>query len=220
MLAGLGEPHDGGPVMRGDHSSVVRLVTRAASGDQAAWNEIVERYAPLVWSICTRYRLSSADIEDVGQSVWLLLVEHLGDLREPAALPGWLATTTQRECQRVLRAARRYDRFGPVPEELPPPPADDTVIEHAIITAERNAALRAAFGELAPRCRELLSMLITDPPPSYAEISASLQIPVGSIGPLRARCLERLRRTRSLSAFMEGEIMPARVRASGGETGA
>ena len=94
--------------------------------------------------------------------------------------------------------------------------ADDTVIEQKIITAERNAALRAAFGELAPRCRELLSMLITDPPPSYAEISATLQIPVGSIGPQRARCLERLRRTRSLSAFMGGEAMPARVRGSGG----
>ena len=220
MLAGLGGSRHGGPVMHGDKSSVAPLVARAANGDQAAWNEIVERYAPLVWSICTRYRLSSDDTEDVGQSVWLLLVEHLGDLREPAALPGWLATTTQRECQRVVRAARRYDRFRPVPEELPPPPADNTVIEQEIITAERNAALRAAFGELAPRCRELLSMLIADPPPSYAEISATLQIPVGSIGPQRARCLARLRRTRSLSAFMDRETMPARVRSSGGETGA
>jgi RNA polymerase sigma factor (sigma-70 family) len=203
--------------MRDDSSSVATLVARAASGDQAAWNEIVERYAPLVWSICTRYRLSSHDIEDVGQSVWLLLVEQLGNLREPAALPGWLATTTQRECLHVLRAARRCGRFGPVPEELPPP-ADDTVIEQEIITAVRNAALRAAFGELAPKCRELLSMLITDPPHSYAEISTTLQIPVGSIGPQRARCLERLRRSRPLSAFMDGEIMPAHMRASGGET--
>lgn len=218
MLGGLRGPHDGRPVMRDDYSSVAPLVARAADGDQVAWNEIVERYAPLVWSICTRYRLSSDDIEDVGQSVWLLLVEHLGTLREPAALPGWLATTTQRECQRVLRAARRYDRFGPVPDELPPPPADDTVIEQEIIRAERDAALRAAFGELAPRCRELLSMFITDPPLSYAEISATLQIPVGSIGPQRGRCLERLRRSRSLSALMDEEIRPAHVRASGGET--
>jgi RNA polymerase sigma factor (sigma-70 family) len=202
--------------MRDDSSSAARLVARAADGDQAAWNGIVERYAPLVWSICIRYRLSSHDTEDVGQSVWLLLVEHLGNLREPAALPGWLATTTQRECQRVLRAARRYDRFGPVPDELPPPPAEDIVIEQEIITAERNAALRAAFGELTPRCQELLSMLITDPPPSYAEISSTLQIPVGSIGPQRARCLERLRRSRSLAAFMDRETMPAQV--SGGET--
>jgi RNA polymerase sigma factor (sigma-70 family) len=204
--------------MRDDSSSVARLVARAADGDQAAWNEIVERYAPMVWSICLRYRLSSHDIEDVGQGVWLALVEHLGDLREPAALPGWLATATQRECLRVLRTARRYDRFGPVPDELPHPSADDAMIEQEIIAAERNAALRAAFGELAPRCRELLSMLITDPPRSYAEISTILRIPVGSIGPQRARCLERLRRSRSLSAFMDGETMPAHVRASGGET--
>jgi RNA polymerase sigma factor (sigma-70 family) len=204
--------------MRDDSSSVARLVARAADGDQAAWNEIVERYAPMVWSICTRYRLSSHDIEDVGQGVWLSLVEHLGSLREPSALPGWLATTTQRECLRVLRAARRYDRSGQVPDELPHPSADDAAIEQEIIAAERNAALRAAFDELAPRCRELLSMLITDPPHSYAEISTILQIPVGSIGPQRARCLERLRRTRSLSAFMGGATMPAHVRASGGET--
>jgi RNA polymerase sigma factor (sigma-70 family) len=217
MLGGPSGPRHGRLIMRDDYSSVALLVARAADGDQAAWNEIVERYAPLVWSIGIRYRLSSHDIEDVGQSVWLLLVEHLENLREPTALPGWLATTTQRECQRVLRAARRYDRFGPVPDELPSLPADDTVIEQEIITAERNAALRAAFGELARRCRELLSMLITDPPLSYAEISATLQIPVGSIGPQRARCLERLRRSRPLSAFMDGEAMPAHVRASGGE---
>ena len=217
MLGGLSGPRHGRLIVRDGYLSFALLFARAADGDQAAWNEIVERYAPLVWSICTRYRLSSHDIEDVGQSVWLLLVEHLGNLREPTALPGWLATTTQRECQRVLRAARRYDRFGPVPDELPPLPADGTVIEQEIITAERNVALRAAFGELAPRCRELLSMLITDPPLSYAEISATLQIPVGSIGPQRARCLERLRRSRPLSAFMDGETVPAHVRASGGE---
>jgi len=90
-----------------DDPSVVALVARAAGSDQDAWNELVERYAPLVWTICTRYRLSSHDIEDVGQNVWLLLVEQLGKLREPAALPGWLATTTSRECLRVVTAAQR-----------------------------------------------------------------------------------------------------------------
>jgi RNA polymerase sigma factor (sigma-70 family) len=178
MLGGLHGPRDARPVIRDDSSSVATLVARAASGDQAAWNEIVERYAPIVWSICSRYQLSSHDIEDVGQGVWLLLIEHLGNLREPTALPGWLATTTQRECLRALRVARRYSRVGPVPDELPLP-ADDTVIEQEIIAAERNAA----FGELAPRCRELLSMLMTGPPHSCAEISTILQIRVGSIAP-------------------------------------
>ena len=92
-----------------DDPSVVALVVRATEGDQRAWNEIVERFAPLVYAICTRYRLGSHDIEDVGQTVWLLLVEHLDKLREPAALPGWLATTTTRECLRVVKAASRSE---------------------------------------------------------------------------------------------------------------
>ena len=71
-----------------DDPQVVALVTRASGGDQDAWYELVDRYAPLVYTICTRYRLSNHDIEDVGQNVWLLLVEQLGKLREPAALPG------------------------------------------------------------------------------------------------------------------------------------
>ena len=95
-----------------DDPSVIALVARVGDGDQEAWNELVERYAPLVWSICVRYRLSRQDIDDVGQSVWLLLVEQIGKLREPAALPGWLATTTRRECLRILRAGRRYDHEG------------------------------------------------------------------------------------------------------------
>ena len=95
-----------------DDPSVVALVLRAADGDQQAWDEIVERYAPLVYAICTRYRLGSHDIEDVGQTVWLLLVEHLGQLREPAALPGWLATTTAHECLRVVKAAGRQEWRG------------------------------------------------------------------------------------------------------------
>ena len=95
-----------------DDPKVVALVNRASGGDQAAWNEIVDRYAPLVWTICTRYRLSNHDREDVGQNVWLLLVEQLGKLREPAALPGWLATTTHRECLRVVTAANKAERLG------------------------------------------------------------------------------------------------------------
>src|SRR5215471_8187238 len=94
-----------GPTRNGP--SVTELVIRAKYGDKQAWDAIVERYAPLVWSICRRYRLGNADAEDVNQSVWLMLVDQISVLREPAALPGWLATTTQRECGRVLRAARR-----------------------------------------------------------------------------------------------------------------
>ena len=188
-----------------DDPSVVALVTRAADGDQGAWNELVERYAPLVWSICVRYQLSRHDTEDVGQTVWLLLVEQLRKLREPAALPGWLAATTAHECLRVVKAARRFERLGCDLEDALPLPGT-TAIEQEIITAERNAGLRAALAELPSRCRQLLSMLISDPPRSYAEIHVAVGIPVGSIGPQRARCLQRMRRSRYLIGLGEDEI--------------
>jgi len=186
-----------------DDPTVVALVTRATGGDPAAWDEIVERYAPLVWSICVRFGLSNHDREDVAQNVWLLLVEQLGKLREPAALPGWLATTTHRECLRVVTAARKSsERLGTGLDDALQF-VDNTIIDEEILMAERNAALRAAFAELPPKCRQLLAMLISDPPYSYAEISEKLQVPMGSIGPQRARCLERLRRSSALSGLAE-----------------
>lgn len=196
-----------------DDPSVIALVERAMNGDRNAWNDVVERYAPLVWSICTRYRLNDQDTEDVGQNVWLLLVEHLGKLREPAALPGWLVTTTHRECQRTLTAAHKAEDAGTQLEDallfL-----DGAVIEQEILTAERNVALRLALRELPPHCQRLLAMLISDPPHSYAEISAALQIPIGSIGPQRARCLERLRRSPAIARLGAAEM---RVNRAGGE---
>jgi RNA polymerase sigma factor (sigma-70 family) len=196
-----------------DDPSVVALVARAAGSDQDAWNELVERYAPLVWGICTRYRLSSHDIEDVGQNVWLRLVEQLGKLREPAALPGWLATTTSRECLRVVTTAQR---LGTSLDDAPEV-ADDVVIDEEILRTERDAALRSAFAELSPRCRQLLAMLISDPPHSYSQISATLEIPMGSIGPQRARCLERLRRSDTLIALDMGKF---EINTPGGGAGA
>ena len=185
-----------------DDPTVVALVARAAEGDPRAWADVVERYAPLVWSICTRFQLSNQDTEDVGQNVWLLLVEQLGKLREPAALPGWLATTTHRECLRVVTAAQKSERLGTRLDEALQF-VDDTAIDQEILIAERNAALRAAFAELPPRCQQLLSMLLRDPPCSYGTISATLDIPIGSIGPQRARCLERMRKSSALLGLIE-----------------
>jgi len=196
-----------------DDPSVIALVERAVNGDQNAWNDIVERYAPLVWSVCTRYRLNDQDIEDVGQTVWLLLVEHLGELREPAALPGWLVTTTHRECQRALTMARKTEGAGTKLDDALLV-ADGVLIEQEILVAERNATLRLALRELPPRCQQLLAMLISDPPHSYAEISTTLRIPMGSIGPQRSRCLERLRRSAALARLDAGEM---RVNSTGGE---
>src|SRR5215469_9105227 len=129
-----------------DDPLVMAMVNRAAAGDQGAWNDIIERYSPLVWSICLRYRLDRQDSRDVGQSVWLLLVERIGMLREPAALPGWLATTTQRECLRLLRASRRHDH-AELPDDQLPSDAGAATIEEDILTAERDVAVRAAFAE-------------------------------------------------------------------------
>jgi RNA polymerase sigma factor (sigma-70 family) len=203
-----------------DDPLVTSLVTRAASGDQGAWDAIVERYAPLVWSICRRSGLERHDIDDVGQSVWLLLVEKIGTLREPAALPGWLVTTTHRECLRVLRSARRHDHSElPANEQMPPDP-DSALIDQEILAHERAAALRAAFAELPRRSRQLLTMLMGDPPCSYEEISATLGLAVGSIGPLRARCLAQLRRSPHLGFIAETGLGEPRARLSRGECGA
>lgn len=187
-----------------DDPVVIALVRRAAGGDQDAWNEIVDRYAQLVWSICIRFGLGSEDIDDVSQSVWLLLVESIGNLREPAALPGWLAQTTKNECLRVLRVTHRHAHTGLPAEDQMPVDPDAVVIDDEILRTERDAALRAAFAELPQRCRELLSMLMRDPPCRYEDISATLGIPMGTIGPVRARCLGRIRRSPHIGPYWGG----------------
>jgi RNA polymerase sigma factor (sigma-70 family) len=185
--------------------SVTDLVIRAKAGDHQAWDRIVERYAPLVWSICRRYRLNGTDGNDVGQNVWLRLVDQLANLREPAALPGWLATTTRRECLRVLRAApqsasRQIWDAGNLPDD------HNGSAERGLLTAERNAALRQAFGDLPPCCQRLLALLIQDPPLPYTQISVMLGRPIGSLGPSRARCLGKLRRHPAIAALIDPQI--------------
>jgi RNA polymerase sigma factor (sigma-70 family) len=189
------------PGVAGHDPAASALPVRAAAGDQGAWDEIVERYAPMVWSICARFRLSDRDLEDVAQNVWLLLVEHLGKLPEPVALAGWLADTTRRECLRVVTPAGAV-LAGAVLADAGPV-ADDTAIGEEIMMAERNAALRAALAELPPPCQRLLGMLVSDPPYSYAAISAALGIPVDGIGARRDRCLERVRESSALLELTE-----------------
>jgi RNA polymerase sigma factor (sigma-70 family) len=188
---------------------VTDLVTRARNGDKQAWDALVERYAPLIWSICRRHRLDSADAEDVGQSVWLLLVDHLGNLRDPAALPGWLATTTRRECGRVRRAARGPRAAGHVPDPQTLPGEQAATADQELLAAERHAALRQALLELPPDCQQLIALLCADPPVPYAQISARLDIPVGSIGPTRRRCLDKLRRHPAIAALINAEAEAA-----------
>src|SRR5262249_10230750 len=111
-----------------DDPSVIALVARVGGGDQDAWDELIERYSPLVWSICARCQLNRRETDDGGQGVGLLLVEQIAKLREPAALPGWLATTTKRECLRILRAARRHEHAGLPPEDQMPSDLAATMI--------------------------------------------------------------------------------------------
>lgn len=189
--------------MRND-PQVIELVTRAGTGESAAWNALVERYSPLIWSICHRWDLDRTDAEDVGQAVWLRLVEHIGSLRDPAALPGWLVTTTQRECARVRQIRCRLpDGQMPDAENLPDKQAP--MAEDELVRAEHHAALREAFMDLPPDYQQLLTLLTTEPPTPYAEISARLGICVGSIGPNRMRSLERLRRHPAIAALIEAD---------------
>jgi RNA polymerase sigma factor (sigma-70 family) len=184
---------------------VTDLVTRARNGEEQAWDALVERYAPLIWSICRRYRLGGADADDVGQSVWLLLVDHLGKVRDPAALAGWLATTTRRECLRVLRAGRGPHRAWYAPDAENIPDERNGTAEHELLAAERHAALREAFMDLPPSGQQLIAILIQDPPVPYAELSARLGRPVGSNGPPRGRCLDKLRRHPAVAALIDAE---------------
>jgi RNA polymerase sigma factor (sigma-70 family) len=182
---------------------VTDLLTRAGIGDKQAWDALVERYAPLIWSICRRHGLGGADTEDVAQNVWLTLVNQLGTLRDPAALPGWLATTTRRECGRILRAARRPHDAGRAPDPETIPDEQTVTAEQELLAAERHAALLEALAQLPPCCQQLITLLLKDPPMSYAQISARLGVPVGSIGPNRSRCLDKLRRHPAIAALID-----------------
>jgi RNA polymerase sigma factor (sigma-70 family) len=187
-----------------DDPTLVALVERACAGEQAAWDALVDRYAPLVYGICRRYRLQDADTEDAGAAVWLRLVERLATIREPAALPGWITTTTRNECLRVLRAQQRTVPAAP-DERLPD---DHPGFDEWLLSQERAVVLRAAFASLSQRCRHLLGLLFADPPTPYSEVSAELGIAVGAIGPNRQRCLDRLRRDPAMASLLDAPEVP------------
>jgi RNA polymerase sigma factor (sigma-70 family) len=166
------------------------LVAAAAIGSQEAWDALVDRFSALVWSIARAHRLGDADAADVSQTTWLRLVEHLGRLRDPESVGAWLATTARHECLRLIRQADRflYDDGALEPTDPDPLP------EALLVSGERQAQLWRAIESLSDRCRSLIRVLIADPAPSYEEVAAALDMPIGSIGPTRARCLEQLRR--------------------------
>jgi RNA polymerase sigma factor (sigma-70 family) len=174
-----------------EQSEVADTVRRAAAGDKAAWDAIVDSFSGLVWSISSGYRLG-ADAAEVVQTTWLRLLENLDRIREPERLGGWLATTARRESLRVLRLRGRElvtddeSRFDLGPSGAPTP-------EDALLDSDRRRLLWDAFARLPENCRRLLQLVVVVAPP-YAEVAAALEMPIGSIGPTRARCLARLRR--------------------------
>jgi RNA polymerase sigma factor (sigma-70 family) len=181
-----------------------RLVKASVDHDEEAWNELVRRFAGLVAFVIRHYRLSAADTQDVSQLVWLRLVEHLGDIREPSALPGWLATTTRHECERYLRVNGRSVAMDPLTMRLTDK-SDGPEIDELLLAAERRQVLLDGLRELTDQQRELLLMLTADPPYAYAEISRILGIPIGSIGPTRSRVLDKLRDTDAVRAYLDAD---------------
>jgi RNA polymerase sigma factor (sigma-70 family) len=190
--------------MDDDDYPITSLVDAAAAGDEHAWHEIVDRYAPLLARVIRRFQLTTAETQDVAQTVWLRLVEHLGDLREPRALPMWIITTSRRECLRYLSDRRRSQPYDPLDPSWLAASTEDAEPDAELLHAERHEALLAGLAELPARQRELLLLLVEDPPLSYAQISRRTGIPVGSIGPTRGRALERLRQTFAVSDHVTG----------------
>ena len=182
------------PEPRLDPLEDARLVDRCMAGDPRAWEALVRRHERLVHSVARSYRLSDADLGDVFQEVFTALVGGLPRLRQPRALVRWLSSTTQRIARATALRRRREQALAAAPTEIPRLAASEPPVGADLERLEEQALVRLSLAALAPRCRRLLEALYyEEPAPGYAEIGRKLGIPVGSIGPTRARCLERMR---------------------------
>lgn len=171
--------------------TTAQMVEAAARGDQLTWTRLVERYSSMLWAIARAHRLSGVDAADVVQTSWLRLIEHLATIRNPEGVGAWLATTTRRECVRVLRQSASCQPSDTI-ETLVDARGRD--VDTRLLGDDREADVLTAFARLGARDQALLRMLTADPAPSYEEIGAALGMPIGSIGPTRGRALARLRR--------------------------
>jgi RNA polymerase sigma factor (sigma-70 family) len=174
-------------------ASVASLVQQASEGHAEAWEELVSRFGGMIAATGRRYRLSASDVAELQQTTWLRLVENINRIEQPERIGGWLATTARRESLQLLKKAAKY-RVGA--DEMMANMADRNLPEPDArpIAEEREALLRAGFNRLKPRCQEMLKLLVSDDPMGYRDLSEVFQMPVGSIGPTRGRCLEHLRR--------------------------
>lgn len=175
-----------------DGSEVAELVRRAAIGDMLAWERLVEQYGRLIWSVTRDFRLAESDAADVVQMTWLRLLEHIDRLDYPARVGAWLAVTARRECLRVVAARKKVVLIAD-DGDLVDRAAYEPAVDERLLAEERAAEVRDALTRLPWRWQRMLELLMADPPASYVEIAEQLGLPVGSIGPTRGRCLERLR---------------------------
>ena len=169
------------------------LVRLAAAGDKSAWERLVDQYSRLIWAMTRDFRLAEVDAADVVQATWLRLLEHIDRIEYPERIASWLATTARHECLRHLAASKRVTliedhdaAFGATAAHVPD-------VDERLLAEERAEAVRAAVATLPDQSQQLLNLLMADPPVPYVEISDQLGLPIGSIGPTRGRCLERLR---------------------------
>jgi RNA polymerase sigma factor (sigma-70 family) len=175
-----------------DVLDLAALLRHAASGDHWAWERLVDQYARLIWSITVDFKLVESDAADVAQTTWLRLLEHIDRIEKPDRVGSWLAATARNECLRCLAAHKRV-----VPSqddvELNRAMPHGPEIDERLLADERAKVVREALSQLPWRWQRLLELLMADPPVSYADISDELGLPIGSIGPTRARSLSRLR---------------------------
>ena len=175
-----------------DNCDIAGWVRRAANGDRLAWNRLVDQYGRLIWSITVRFKLSESDAGDVVQTTWMRLIEYIDRIEKPDRVGSWLAATARNEC---LRHVAAHKRIVLVHEDAEFDNADHhgPEVDEALLAAERAQVVRDAMSRLPTQWRQLIELLMADPPISYAEISSQLGLPVGSIGPTRGRCLAKLR---------------------------
>jgi RNA polymerase sigma factor (sigma-70 family) len=177
----------------GGATDIASLVRRAAAGDKSAWERLVAQYSRLIWAMTRDFKLPEADAADVVQATWLRLLEHIGRIEYPDRIASWLATTARHECLRHLAASKRVMLVDDHDAAFGHAGVDQPEVDEGLLAEERARAVREALAMLPTRSQRLLELLMADPPASYAEISDQLGLPIGSIGPTRGRCLERLR---------------------------
>ena len=171
--------------------SVADLLRRIGDRDPAAWDELLRRYSKLVSTTVRSFRLQEADARDAIQMTWLRLAENAHRVQFPERLGGWLATTARRECLHILRQAKHGPNVTDVMNETV---CDSSAgPEQHAIDADTTRTLRKLVNELPARRRTLLRALFTDDHHSYAEAARIAGIPLGGIGPTRARALRQLR---------------------------